>query len=161
MPLTALMLALAAGFAPQAGPPPPAIALVKGHAPDLPDAAWGDSERLLNKLQGAHFLFEDSAIDAGAVNGCTQSAEAGHVELSVCIEARMDEDQAPVGTVALAISAEADGAISWTCVGRPTRPFDPEHQRVTFPAGTLDAPVFETRLKAAACLSHAGYQSGW
>jgi hypothetical protein len=161
MPFNALTLALVAGFASQAGPPPPAIALVKGHAPSLPDATWGDSERLLGKLQGAHFLLQDSPIDAGVVNGCAQSAEADHVELSVCLEARMDEAQAPVGAVALAISADADGAITWTCVGRPTRPFNADQQRATFPAGTLDDPTFETRLRAAACLSYAGYQSGW
>lgn len=161
MPFTALALAFVAGLASQAGPPPPAIALIKGHAPSLSDAAWADSERLLASLQGAHFLLQDSPIDGRAVNGCVQSAEAGHVELSVCMQARMDEDQAPVGTVALAVSAGPDGSIAWTCVGRPARPFDAEHQSVVFPAGALDAPTFETRLKAAGCLSHAGHQSGW
>jgi hypothetical protein len=161
MPFIALAFALFAGPAPQAGPPPPAIALIKGHSPSLPDSAWADSERLLNRLQGAHFLLEDSPIDGRAVNGCAQSAEAGRVELSVCMEARMDEDQAPVGTVALAVSADANGAVTWTCVGRPIRPFDGERQRATFPAGALDDPTFETRLKAAACLSYAGHQSGW
>ena len=129
------------------------VSLLKVYGDEVTQDVCAYNERLLLKLIGHHLWIEESVLDRRPIQGCMTSHQRGWVSLPVCVGARLEEMEAPEGTVSLTIAPSHDNAsVEWTCTGTGRAGFDGSRQVATFNRAALDNPSIEDVQRAAQCL---------
>lgn len=141
------------------GPPPPGVLLSTLYSASVTGADRAESEAMLTTLSGAYFTFRPDVETSDAISEC-----AGASSPHQCVADSLASRNTPKGAVAIVVERSSDGGLTWRCLGNAVRPFRPDEQvfqwQPPFTAAGSETAV-TLRRRAAACISFAGYQSGW
>ena len=143
----------------QQGPPPPGVVLSTLFSASATDADRVESEALLASLSGVYFTFRPDVETSDAIGNCAETSPAYE-----CVADALSARNTGKGVVAIVVERSSEGQLRWRCLGNSIRPFRPDEQLVEWqPASSTSGSdaASALRRRAAACISFAGYQSGW
>lgn len=140
-------------------PPPPGVHLSTLYSASVTEADRAESEAMLTNLSGVYFTFRPDVETSDAISDCARAPSARQ-----CVAASLASRNTQKGVVSIVVERSPDGGLTWRCLGNAVRPFRPDEQvfqwRPPFTTSGSET-AFTLRQRAAACISFAGYQSGW
>ena len=142
----------------QLAPPPPQVRLIQLPGDEVSAEGRAATRTILDKLQPAYVRIRPSALPTDDFGRCWTQQPA----TEDCLAQALNRVGAETGDVIMA-SWEKDGVLHWLCVGKSGRPFTQSRQSVALGPVTDIYRDGESEVlhRAGACLTYAGYQSGW